>query len=60
MTVSLRYPVTRFKSMKVALKEPEPFITDGAHLQSGRPFERMGGMRSREAVTNWDALRRRQ
>ncbi len=53
MTVSLRYPVTRFKSMKVALKELEPFIKDGAHLQSGRPFERMGGMRSREAVANW-------
>jgi hypothetical protein len=49
----MKYPVTRFKSLKVALKELEPFIRNGQHLQSGKPFERFGGMLSREAVANW-------
>ena len=49
----MKHQVTRFKSMGVGLKELEPFIRDGMHLQSGKPFERMGGMRSREAVANW-------
>jgi hypothetical protein len=49
----MRYPVTRFKSLKVALKELEPFIRNGQHLQTGKPFARMGDMRSREALANW-------
>lgn len=49
----MKYPVKQFKSMEIALKELEPFIRDGQHLQSGRPFELMGGMRSREALANW-------
>jgi hypothetical protein len=49
----MKYPVTRFKTMEIALKQLEPFIRNGAHLQSGKPFEKLGGMRSREAVANW-------
>jgi hypothetical protein len=49
----MKHKVTRFKSMEIGLKELEPFIRDGMHLQSGKPFEQMGGMRSREAVANW-------
>ena len=49
----MKYPVRRFKSLKVALKELEPFIRNGKHLQSGRPFKRFGGMRSREVLVNW-------
>jgi hypothetical protein len=49
----MKYPVKRFKSLKVALKELERFIRNGAHLQSGRPFKRFGGMRSREVLANW-------
>ena len=49
----MKYPVTRFKSLDVALKELEPFIRDGEHLQTGKPFEQLHGMRSREALANW-------
>jgi hypothetical protein len=49
----MKYPVVRFKTMEVALKEMEPFIRDGIHLQSGKPFQKLGGMRSREALANW-------
>jgi hypothetical protein len=34
-------------------KEIEPFIRDGQHLQTGKPFEKFGGMRSREILANW-------
>jgi hypothetical protein len=49
----VRYPVARFKSLGVALKEIEPFIRDGEHLQTGKPFKKFGGMRSREILANW-------
>lgn len=49
----MKYPVTRFKSLQVALEELEPFIRNGAHLQSGKPFKRFGGLRSREILANW-------
>ena len=49
----MKYAVTRFKSMELALKELEPFVKNGAHLQSGKPFEKFGGMRSREILANW-------
>src|ERR1700730_4767959 len=49
----MKYPIARFKSLAVALKEIEPFIRNGAHLQSGKPFEKFGGMRSREILANW-------
>jgi hypothetical protein len=49
----MKYPVTRFKSLAVALKELEPFIRNGEHLQTGRPFKKFGGMLSREVLANW-------
>src|SRR6266702_3988074 len=49
----MKYPVTRFKSLAIALKELEPFIRNGEHLQTGKPFKRFGGMRSRELLANW-------
>lgn len=49
----MKINVTRFKSLEVALKELEPFVKNGTHLQSGKPFENLRGMRSREALANW-------
>jgi hypothetical protein len=43
----------KFKSLKVALKELEPFIRNGKHLEIGRPFKAMHGLRSREGLANW-------
>lgn len=53
MHASVKHAVTHFKSMRVALKELEPLIRNGAHLRTGRPFKRFGGMRSREILANW-------
>ena len=39
--------------MSLALKELEPFIRNGEHLQTGKPFKKFGGMRSREILANW-------
>ena len=49
----MKHSVRRFKSLTVALKELEPFIRDGTHLQTGKPFARFGDMRSREILANW-------
>lgn len=49
----MKAKVTRFKNLKVALKELEPFIRNGRHLFIGKPFKRMEGMRSRELLANW-------
>src|ERR1700730_16995399 len=49
----MKLKVTKFKSPEVALKELEPFIRDGRHLYTGRPFERFGDLRSRELTANW-------
>jgi hypothetical protein len=49
----MKFTTTRFKSLAVALKEIEPFVRDGKHLHNGKPFEKFGGMRSREMLANW-------
>lgn len=49
----MKHHVRRFKSLEAALKELEPFIRDGAHLRTGKPFKRFGGLRSREILANW-------
>jgi hypothetical protein len=49
----MKYPVTRFKSLEVCLKELEPFIRNGEHLRTGKPFKQFGGLRSRELLANW-------
>lgn len=50
---AMKHAVTKFKSAKVALKELEPFIRDGRHLKSGKPFKKFGDARSRELLANW-------
>jgi hypothetical protein len=45
--------VRKFKSLKTALKELEPFILNGRHLQVGDEFKNFGGLRSRELLGNW-------
>ena len=42
-----------FKSMTIALKELEPYIRDGRHLQTGKPFHNFSELRSRELLSNW-------
>jgi hypothetical protein len=49
----MKYPITQFKSLEVALKELERFVRNGEHLLTGRGFQRLGDMRSREAWANW-------
>lgn len=48
----MKYPAKRFKSLEIALKELEPFIRNGEHLQTGKPFESFDGLRSREILAN--------
>jgi hypothetical protein len=49
----MKHQVKKFKSLKVALKELEPFIKNGAHLRTGKSFAQLGGLRSREILANW-------
>lgn len=49
----MKHQVKKFKSLKIALKELEPFIKNGAHLRSGKSFPQLGKMRSREILANW-------
>lgn len=49
----MKHAIRRFKSLAAALKELEPFVRDGVHLQTGKPFARFGGLRSREILANW-------
>ena len=35
---TVKYAVRRFKSLELALKEIEPFVRNGAHLQTGKVF----------------------
>ena len=50
---TMKYDAKRFKSAAVALKEIEPFIRNGMHLQVGKPFANLNDMRSREVLANW-------
>ena len=49
----MKHSVTKFTSLEAALKELEPFIKNGLHLKSGKPFNQFGEMRSREMLANW-------
>lgn len=49
----MKHRITRFKCLKVALKELGPFIRNGEHLRTGRPLKNFRGMRSREILANW-------
>jgi hypothetical protein len=49
----MKYLVTRFKNLGMALKALEPFIRNGLYLQKGKPFKELSDMRPREAWANW-------
>jgi hypothetical protein len=49
----MKHNIRRLKSLEVALKELEPYVRDGSHLQTGKPFRNFGGLRSREVLANW-------
>ncbi len=49
----INIPVRKFKGMAIALKALEPYIKNATHLETGKPFQNFGDMRSREAVANW-------
>jgi hypothetical protein len=53
MEGSMKFPVKRFKSLAMALKELEPYIRNGQHLLTGKPFKQLDDMRSREVLANW-------
>jgi hypothetical protein len=53
MTSPINHRIKRFKSMAIALKEMEPYIRNGQHLQTGKPFKNFSDMRSREVLANW-------
>jgi hypothetical protein len=48
----MKYPVKRFKSLAIALKEIAPFL-NARHVRSGAPFDNFGDMRPREVLANW-------
>lgn len=49
----MKQRVTRFRTLATALKELEPFVRNGEHLRTGKPFKKFDGMRSREMMANW-------
>ena len=49
----MKYDVTMFKDLAVALKELEPFVRSGDALRTGKPLNKFGGMRPREMLSNW-------
>jgi hypothetical protein len=49
----MKYSVTKFKSLEIALKEMEPLVRDGNYLLTGKPFKKLGGMLPREILGNW-------
>ncbi len=51
--VVMKYDVTQFKSLEIALKELERFVRDGDHLRSGRRFKSFNYALSRELLANW-------
>lgn len=49
----MRQNVTTFKTLKYCLKEMQKFVLDGKHLESGKPLDKFGGLRSREILGCW-------
>jgi hypothetical protein len=49
----MRHSVVRLKNLKMCIKQLEPFIRDGEHLQTGKQFQQFGDLRSRELLANW-------
>src|SRR5216110_2703624 len=53
----MRYQTKWFKSMAIALRELEPFIKSGAHLETGKAFKNFGDLRPRELVVRFKSYR---
>ncbi|WP_316159455.1 hypothetical protein [Bradyrhizobium sp. SZCCHNRI3042] len=49
----MRHTGKHFKTLAIALKEIEPFIRNGEHLQTGKRFAQLHAMLSREILANW-------
>lgn len=49
----MKYLVTKFRNLAIALKELGPFVKNGQHLRTGKPFKKFDDMRSRELLANW-------
>lgn len=49
---AMEHEVTRFKGLTMALKELQPYILNGRHLEVGRGAPLLNGMRSREILAN--------
>ena len=49
----MKFEVTRFKNLRLALNEIAQFIRDPLQLQVGKPIPRFGGLRPRELLANW-------
>ena len=45
--------IKRLKDLKVALEELEPFVRNGRHLKSGRPFASMNDHRVISQHRGW-------
>ncbi len=48
----MKYQTKRVKNLKLVLKELEPFVRNGDHLETGKPFKQFDGLRSREVLAN--------
>jgi hypothetical protein len=49
----MKYVITKFKSLEVALKELERFVRKGHPLSTGKRFRKFNDMLPREALVNW-------
>jgi hypothetical protein len=49
----MKFEVTRFKTLRLALNEIAQYVRDPEHLQTGKPVEKFGGLRPRELLANW-------
>ncbi len=49
----MKVPAKRFKTPQIGLKELEPFVRNGQHLETGRPLASFHDGRSREILANW-------
>lgn len=49
----MKYNVTTFKNLKICIKELEPFIRSGQHIETGRPFKKFGNLLPREVLALW-------
>jgi hypothetical protein len=49
----MKYAITKFTNLTDGLRELGPYVRNGQHLLTGKPFQRLGGMRSREALALW-------